>query len=289
MREKGGIEKEIDFKAETKSEQEKKLLDFSKCQMQDLLKGIKEGYDFEWESYSPYLADHNTATGELLTDEMPKDDKIGIEIAKMLKEKFPNARMISLYDEYNTNLPDSSDIFGKPNEAKKQLELPEEIKNIFRKSIEKYLRKEGVIKDKDKEGENYLFVSESSKTKKAQELVDRLRERGAIRDGKNGEIFFDNGQESFILKTKAGRWMCEALDASAFLDPKNLEIIHLVILPDHFKKQQDRVWEMLKTLGHKPTNYHNIFYNPEGDPQKITERIKQEIEQAEKAVARMVV
>jgi LAS superfamily LD-carboxypeptidase LdcB len=189
--------------------------------------------------------------------------------------------MISLYDEYNSNIPDSSDIYGKPVEAGKQLAFPEETRRNFRNSVEEYLKKQGIIKEEDVEGENYLLVSESSKTEMAQELVDRLKTKDVIEEKENGEILFNDGQESFTLKTKSGRWMCEALDASSFLDPHNLDTSHLVILPEHFRQQQERVWHILITLGFQNTRYHNIFFDEKGNPQDIADRIRKEIEATE--------
>jgi hypothetical protein len=75
--------------------------------------------------------------------------------------------------------------------------------------------------------------------------------------------------------------MCEALDASAFLDPKNLEITHLVILPEHFQKQQDRVWEILRALGHSPENYHNVYYPADADPETVKSDLLEYIDQVE--------
>ncbi|MEI8092000.1 MAG: hypothetical protein WCG98_07555 [bacterium] len=50
------------------------------------------------------------------------------------------------------------------------------------------------------------------------------------------------------LRKQNGHWMCEALDASSYIKPENLNITHLVILPTNFKEQQDKVWEMLRVL-----------------------------------------
>ena len=264
----------------TEETTEKSEVDSSLCQFENVVGDYKAGLRVECESFSPYLADHNTAAGKLLEETMPEGDLIGIEIAKMLKEKFPDARMISLYDEYNSNIPDSSGPSGKPAEAGKQLTFPEETKRNFRNSVKKYLEKQGIIREGDIEGKNYLLVSESSKTEMAQELIDRLKTKDVIEEKENGEILFNNGQESFTLRTKSGRWMCEALDASSFLDPHNLETTHLVILPEHFRQQQDRVWLILTTLGFQKTRYHNIFFDEKGDPKDIADQIRGEIERA---------
>jgi len=276
--------RQIEKKESREKTIEKNEVDFLDCQIENVIEDYKAGHPVEWESWSPYLADHNMATSELLEKNMPNVDLIGIEIAKMLKEKFPKARTISLYDEYNSNIPDSANFYGKPVIADKQLAFPEEVKRNFKRSVERCLKNQGVIKQGEKEGKNYLLVSESSKTEKAQELVDRLKTKGMIEEGEGGEISFKKGEKSFTLRTKSGRWMCEALDASAFLDPTNLETTHLVILPEHFKQQQDRVWVILRSLGFEPTRYHNIFFDEKGDPKEIADEIRKKIEAVESKI-----
>ncbi len=264
-------------------------VDFSKCQMYEIIKAYQEGRTVEFESFSPYLADYNTKTGEIWEDKLTKTDTIGIAIAKMLKNKFPNAQMVSLYDEYNSEMPYATDIRGRPKPGP-QIEFPEAVKLNFRNNIEQLLKNKGVIEGEGKEKGNYLFVSESSKIKDAEELVKRLEDVGKItRDGQ--AIYFINSEaenpdyRKIPLRTKNGRWLCEALDASSYLDPKNLEITHLVILPNVFKEEQDKVWEILRVLGIKPTNYHNIFFDENLPPDEVVNTIEEEIKNIEKKSA----
>jgi len=257
-------------------------VDFDKCQIERVLEAYQQGKQVEWESFSPYLADHNMTTGQLLTgDKLTNTDAIGIAIAQKMRKTFPDARMISLYDEYNSDMSDSTDERGRPTPDGEQIEFPDEVKKAFRDNIQHFLQEQGILQDSDKEGENFLLVSESSKIEQAQTLVDELEAIGQIKHEPNGAIYFDNGQESFPLKTKSGRWLCEALDASAFLDAQNRKITHLVILPKTFQEQQDRVWAMLKELGHQPNNYHNIFFDPAADPDHIATQIQEYISQAQ--------
>jgi hypothetical protein len=81
---------------------------------------------------------------------------------------------------------------------------------------------------------------------------------------------------SFYLRTKDGRWLCEALDASTFLKAENRRITHIVVLPEYMKEQQDKVWEILRVLHIAPHKYHNIFY----DKTLPAEHIRHAIERA---------
>jgi len=258
-------------------------VDFSSCQMNKFIEDYRSGKRIEFESFSPYLSDYNTATGEVWEDKLAASDAIGIAIARMLREKFPHARMISLYDEYNSEMPDTTDARGVPIRVGPQIEFSAEAKRRFRTGIEGLLRKKEVLKNDDIEGENYLFISEGEKIRDAEELVARLEEAGHVRrDGQ--AIYFENPDaenpmyQEILLRTKNGRWLCEALDASSYLKQENLKIAHLVILPNHFKQQQDKVWEILRVLGIEPLNYHNIFFDETKPSEKIAKVIEEEIE-----------
>lgn len=146
------------------------------------------------------------------------------------------------------------------------------------------LRKHGIVKEGDREGIDMLTLSENAKFKDAEILVDRLRKDGLIKE-KGKEIFFVNPQaenpefEEIKLKKRSGEWTCEALDAASFLKPENLEITHLIVLPEYFKNQQDRVWEILRVLGIKHDHYHNIFLQAGIDPETAAATIRQEFRQ----------
>lgn len=264
---------------------ERKLIkngvDFSKCQLNRYIDSyFKIGERTEFESFSPYLFDYNTLTGEVWEDKLMNEDQVGVEIAGFLKDRFPKARMISLYDEYNSNLSSVSDFWGSPQEGS-QLDFPEAAKTNFRKNIEDLLRKRGVIKDDSRETEDYLFVSESEKVKDAEKLVERLEKAGFIkRNGEEINFFNPNAENpAFIkiqLRTENGRWSCPALDGSSYIKPENLNINHLVILEKHFEDQQDKAWELLKCIGIKPLNYHNIFFDNNSPPELVVKTIEEE-------------
>jgi len=289
-----GIFKDTSLKSDLEKKQQEEMeamekittkegVNFSRCQMKKIIEGQRNGRKIEFESFSPYLSDYNMATGEIWEDKLTKGDAIGIAIGKVLRESFPQARLISLYDEYNSEIPDSADPTGKPIVEGSQIVFPEETKLNFRKSLEEIMRKKGLVRGNDEEGKDFLFVSESSKTRDATALVSKLEEVGKIKHDGQAIYFVNPDAENpeyreITLRTTNGRWLCEALDASAFIKPENLEVTHLVVLPDHFKKQQDKVWEILRILGIESDNYHNIFYNEDMPPGKAAEIIRKEIE-----------
>ena len=260
----------------------KEGVDFSRCQLDKVVKAYNSGRRVEFESFSPYLSDYDLSTGRMREDNLTATDEIGLAIGKVLREEFPNARLISLYDEYNTEMPDTSNPRGIP-EPGPQITLPDETKRVFREDITQLLMKRSLISKNatDNDGE-YLLISESSKTEEAETLVNKLEANGNIEHDEQAIYFINPESENpayrkIQLRTKAGRWLCEALDASSYIKPENLEITHLVVLPNHFKEQQDKVWEILRVLGIKPTNYHNIFFDENNDPEIMAEVIKEEI------------
>lgn len=297
---------------ELQKEMVRASIDFSKCQMPKILEDYQAGRPVEFESFSPYLSDYNLATGDFqkIYQENPVNtDAIGIEVAKVLRRAFPEATMISLYDEYNTVMLDSADAFGRPyelnwikNEAPqevrdrllkildeqepdgktKQVSLPQAIKDNFRDSIERQLQSEGVIRPGDKKDVNYKLISESEKVVEAEELVNFLDTQGLVEKGKDQQLFFKKGDAEIELRQPNGHWQCVALDASSYFKHRdeNLKTTHLVVLPKSFEEQQDQVWEVLQAIGMKPTNYHNIFFDKDLPPQAVAEIIGEEIEKA---------
>lgn len=259
----------------------KEGVDFSRCQMEKVVEAYQKGRKVEFESFSPYLSDYDLSTGKIWDDKLTATDNAGIVIGKVLRAEFPKARLISLYDEYNTELPDTSNPRGIP-EPGAQITLPDETKRTFYENIKQLLKNNGLISPDAKEGGEYLLISESLKVKDAEILINKLELNGNIeRDGES--IYFINPESEnpayrrIQLRTKAGRWLCEALDASSYIKPENLEITHLVVLPNHFKEQQDKVWEILRVLGIMPTNYHNIFFDENNDPEIMAKVIQAEI------------
>lgn len=208
-------------------------IDFSKCQSKAIVEAYNNGRQVEFEAFSPYVADYDLKNGDIRTSPLLNSDATGIAIAKKLRAEFPQATMVSLYDEYNTGMPDSTDIYGNPRALGPQLELDEPVKKNFRQSVEQLLRKHQVLKEQDREGENFLLISESSKIQAAENLVAQLESAGHIR--RSGEAIYYINKEAenpayveVQLRTKQGRWLCEALDAASYLDPKILKPLILL-------------------------------------------------------------
>ncbi len=137
--------------------------------------------------------------------------------------------------------------------------------------------------------DQYIFVSERQKTLDVGALIPLLEaeSRGAgvayvERDGEKITFTNPNAEnpkfQKVTLRTKSGRWLCTALDAAAYVKHENLFIQHLIVLPDEYKEQQDKVWEILRVLGIKPTNYHNIYYNLGDSCGDVPEMIRREFE-----------
>ena len=279
-------------------------IDFEKIQRDKLRWAYLSGKQVEFESFSPYLQDYNTKTWEIWKDNLLNSDEAGIEIAKMIWRELPgnNVRQIMLYDEYNSLFSDSSDVHGKPKKyaldqngmtskendgteiEANQLEYSLEAKTQFKKNLETLLVQTWVINHWRK----LLAISESEKIEDAKKFIQVMKERKSP-DGQSyiqemgKEILFVNPNaenpkyRKITLRKQNGHWMCEALDASSYIKPENLNITHLVILPTNFKEQQDKVWEMLRVLWIKPDNYHNIFFDPNMDPAEVTKVIKNEM------------
>lgn len=263
-------------------------VDFSKCQMKDFLKAVQEGKKIDIETFSPYLGDYNNVTGEIWESALTNADAIGLALAKMMRETFPTTRMVSLYDEYNSNRSDAHDEWGRPA-AGKQRPFDEKTKAAFHTSLVRLLEETGVIAPNDHEGDQYLLISESEKIRDAEKLVEQLQHEGYIKKGEGEELFFQNPNaenfhyQTIALRTKNGRWLCEALDAASFLNEENRAIVHMVVLPMYFKEQQDKVWEILRVLGIQPTSYHNIFFDDQkSTPDGVVHAVQEAIEREKK-------
>jgi hypothetical protein len=149
------------------------------------------------------------------------------------------------------------------------------LKDKFKEFVRESFIKSEIIKPDAVEGAeaDYVLLSESEKIKDAEELVEFLKNingKNLIEYGKGEEIFFqqkigDCDDPRYLrinLRNKQGTWQCAALDASGFLNARNREIMHLVILPkENFEDQQNQVWEILHACGFEPENYHNIHFD----------------------------
>lgn len=257
-------------------------VDMGELDVPTLLKAYLENKIVEIETFSPYLIDHDVKHGNFIG--LTNDELIGLELGQHLKKQFPRAKTIALYDEYNNDLVDSSSPTGAPTALGPMLSFSEEAKAKFRENTINRLKEYGIISEKEKEDEDYFIVSESSKIADAEKLVESLDAEGFIKREGDEIWFIKQDSENpiyrkILLRSKKGKWQCEALDASAFLDKTNRERCHLVVLPKSYKEQQGKVWEILRTLKFKPENYHNIYFDEGLDPSHVVETVKQRIQE----------
>ncbi len=257
----------ISQQLEAVTDSQEPAMDFSLCQFDRIAEVQKAGGRIEFEAWSPYLMDHNMSSGELFKDNLTPTDEIGIALIADLRKVFTQAGLVVLYDEYNSGMPNNSDAYGRPFGGGPQLDFTQDARVKFKSSIEEVLRDQNIIREGDEDQKDFMLVSESEKMKDAEILVERLEGLGKIERKEDGSIYFvdptntDENCRRITLKNRYDKWMCEALDASAFLNPENFETTHLVILPKEFKSQQNKVWVILRTLGIQPDNYHNIFFD----------------------------
>lgn len=272
---------------------------FAKCQFSKIIDALREGKRVEFEGWGPYLRDYIFQGIDHDEVELTKGDEIGLALMEFLrKDVIPEAHPIALYDTLNMWMS-ASDTTGRPldRDAKKgergKLMLESnKIEDSFRMFVERQLRSRGIIQEDEQGGaeKDFVLVSERDKQKDAEELARVLEEKGLLRKGEGDELWFQNTIENaddprylrINLRSKDGDWQCAALDASAFLNPRNREIVHLVMLPkENFEQQQDHVWEMLHALGFKLENYHNIFFDASDKssvtPESAVSSLKQQL------------
>jgi hypothetical protein len=295
---------------------------FLKCHFSKIIDALRDGKRVEFEAVGPYLRDYIASGFDTENIEYATADKTGLAIMEFLrKEVMPEAHPVSLYDEYNMGLSSNEKVTGLPTDVSKQgfdsevgqREVSDTFKIKFKEFVETLMRKKDIIKEGEKEGpeSDFVLISETEKTKDAPKLVEALEKRELIEYGEGKEIWFQNTIKNcedprylrINLRDKKGKWQCAALDSSGFLNPRNQEITHLVILPKpskknleksnkdvnklaDFEEQQDQVWEILYSLGFQPNNYHNIFFEVDEkyekkeepfNPQSIVDSIRSQI------------
>ena len=256
-------------------------VNFSRIQELEVLRHRDKGAYIEFETLGPYLANYVTGGGVISKTNMIREDAIGLELAITLRKIFPDACLVSLYDEHNKKTLNVTGAAGHFSKAAK--------KN-FRDSLVRLFIESGALHGGAVEGREYILVAESSKLVEAETLADKLEARGHL-IRKNEELLFSNPtaenplHRQFSLRTKQGRWLCEALDAAAFIKPLNLEVTHIVALPEYMKAQQDKVWEILRVLDIKPHRYHNIFFDETSEPERIARIVEERFRSYEQLLA----
>ncbi len=256
-------------------------VDFSRIQIDQLMRPLPPGMYRDVETWGPYLTHFDTATGEIHEDNLSATDHIGLRLAATFRELLPGSRPVSLCDDYNGVEPyKKGELLSDHEEYGPS--FSEQAKRNFRHSVAGTLKRHGALADDAVEGRDYFMLSEESNVAYAQQFVDLLDAEQSWIERNGDELTFVNedaenpAYRNIHLRSKSGHWSCVALDAAAFLMPVNLSIVHLVVLPDYMKIQQDKVWELLRLIGIRPINYHNIFYDPSLPPEHIAEVIKAE-------------
>lgn len=245
---------------------------YLRAQVETVRNDYAAGVQIEFETIGPYLANYIDAGGVMTLDNLIAEDKIGIHLAVFFRSMFPKARLVALCDEYN-----EGPALAVPEDSQSKA-FTQAQRRAFMKSFEDILLKVGAISSRD--SPDHLLLAESKQAEQASQLVSILRAAGYIEETKTGLYFSNPKAENplyrrFCLRTPHGRWICEALDAAGFLNPINNDITHLIVLPDYMKAQQDRVWEILRVLGLRPSQHHNIFFDPMRPPRDIVASISQ--------------
>lgn len=248
-------------------------LDVSYSWVRDvLITMIKGTLPIEIETVGPYLAAHVSSEGTLTInmDSLPDDEAVGVELAVILRriadEIGEQTRIVSLLDEYNTS---DGTLFTEEQQQKYVL------------AVSDMLLKRGVIKESDDPGNDFVLIRESEQVKKIPRFIDELKKSnfGEIVVSGQDISFMPNKQFVDILGLNSksrrkefrkvgiklvhnGRPLCQALDASSFLDPINKQYVHVVILDQKFAAEQDKTYALLRALNIvRQDRYHNIFFD----------------------------
>jgi hypothetical protein len=247
-------------------------VNFSRADMNAIMRYYAEGEAVEFETVGPYLANYLASDGVMSIDNLIPEDLIGVRLAALFRKIFPKARLVALCDEYNHT------VAYKPADNIRTEPFTKAQKQAFFAGFKRVLEQAGAIPNNAIHGKEYLFVAESDNVAKAERLAALLGESGFTQEV-NGALYFVNPaaenplHRRFCLRTVQGRWLCEALDAAGFLSPDNKNITHLIVLPDYMKAQQDRVWEILRVLGHTPSRHHNLFFDSSQPAEDIVNNV----------------
>lgn len=248
-------------------------VDFSRCQMAELFDARNRGVPIEFEMIGPYMADYASANYKMTTENLISEDAIGLQLAAVFRDIFPSARLVSLCDDYNTG---KFSVHAKTDIAT----YGAATKRHFKQSLVRLFKFYNAIGQDAVHGQHYLLISEDNMQLNAELLVARLEGQGYIQRTGDEITFINEDAENPLyaqvrLRTKSGRWLCEALDAASYIDPANRNITHLVVLPSYMKTQQDRVWEILRVLGIPSNRFHNIFFDPNASVLQVCAVVRQ--------------
>jgi hypothetical protein len=251
-------------------------LDDNYTQYTDLVKNILVGNkEIEIQTVGPYATlhfDEHKNKIEFDYSKMSLDEIAGLELAKYLKKIFRLSRahmkIVALLDDFNfsSNLPIS------------QLEYSD--KYTYLANVTKVLSDYQIIEPHEKPGIDYILILESEQVSKINELIQRLKIslNGKVVASKESTRFYPSDdliktlrlsestneelKKHGIVLIKNDTPTCTALDTCTFLGNQNKFILHLIILPQKFNKQQDKVYSLLRALDiTTPNNFHNSFFD----------------------------
>jgi hypothetical protein len=259
-------------------------VDFRYIQFDKVIAALLSGKPpVEIETVGPYLAAHlNKDTGQvdIKMENLPPDEAIGIQMAAVIRrmaEGIGRVKVVSLLDEFNNYVSERG--------------FTETEQDTYIAAMGDFFRQAGVILPDDKPGEDFVLLRESDQIKKFGSLKTNLGQSG------NGEVITDEDGDTYFkpteefiaqlgLKSKNRRRelrengillchsdgipTCQAMDASSYLNPRNKELLHVVMLDQSMEAQQDKTYTLLRAMGIVgPDTYHNTFFDSQGLPPEL--------------------
>ncbi|WP_280363487.1 hypothetical protein [Nocardia wallacei] len=249
-------------------------VNYGRAQPEEVIKAIREGRPVGVEAPGPYLVDYSG--GHITMENLIPADRAVLEttatIVRVLREKEPGAdiRIVALWDDYNMQNPGTGSMRTHPFTADERAN--------FREGQIHILKEFGLIEPDAVEGRDFHLFQESTLVSKAGQLVNVLEGHGLIRryPGSLRISYVNYDPENalhytFDLRKQDGLWMCEALDFAkvvSLLEATGPDTVMVVPLSQNLRRQQDRLWELLRSYGVRPENQHNYFLDPEGSTQQ---------------------
>lgn len=261
-------------------------VNYGRAQPEEVIKAIREGRPVGVEAPGPYLVDYSG--GHITMDNLIPADRAVLEttatVVRALRERAPDAdiRIVALWDDYNMQNPGTGSVRTDPFTADERAN--------FREGQIRILKEFGLIDPDAVEGRDFHLFQESALVSKAEQLVNVLEGHGLIRrypDSPRISYVNYNPENAlhytFDLRKQNGLWMCEALDFAkvvSLLETAGPDTAMVVPLSQNMRRQQDRLWELLRSYGVRPENQHNYFLDPEGSSTQQTNLIRSHLTKA---------
>ncbi|WP_157110249.1 ElyC/SanA/YdcF family protein, partial [Nocardia anaemiae] len=255
------------------AELEKGGVIYGRAQPEEIARAVAEGRPIIVETVGPYLVDYpdGIITGENL---IPTDRNIlnaSAATIEILRRRYPRAdiRVACLWDDYNLRNPAT----GATRDPKRP--FAEHERASFKAGQISLLQQFGILDENAVDGRDFFLVQESAMTEKALDLVGNLDDLGLIRrDPNDSRITFVNynpenaSHYQFDLRTRDGKWECEALDfakAITVLEAVGPDSVMVVPMGTVMARQQDKLWELLRAYGMHPQNLHVYLFDSDYD------------------------